>query len=116
MAVNEDVTRLPKWAQQKISTLERNVEYWRGKAIAGEDGQSDTFLVHGWTEDAVKPLGDRPTIRFFIPRPGSRAEELEARIKDGELQVRCNDGVLSVVPHSSNLVCISSVDYLKKNR
>lgn len=36
--MSEDVNRLPKWAQMRLSRLEADVEYWKEKALsaAGE--------------------------------------------------------------------------------
>lgn len=61
----EDVTKLPKWAQAKISQLEGSLEYWRGNAmvISGESESNITVDLGGLRDKLNIPNG---TVQFNV--------------------------------------------------
>jgi len=59
----EDVTKLPRWAQTRIESAERNVEHWKGLALQVSEGQSDT-LVRSFMEERFLPAGS--TVDFGV--------------------------------------------------
>lgn len=104
--VTRDLAKLPKWAQQRIETLERNAAHLSARLEAGEDSNTiaDPFLNR-------QPLGDGETIRFVIERrPAVNGSGMydhayfDARIReDGILQVSA-DRRLRIFPHGSNMI------------
>ena len=100
--MSNDITRLPKWAQTHIDVLERNVEYWREKTLAGPDN-SNTFLGGGL--DGRKPLGTSPTVEFYVGAERQYRNRLTARLQEnGRLYVTADS--LLVKPQASNVVTI----------
>lgn len=101
-----DVSKLPKWAQQRIDVLEQNIDAWKRRALAGPD-DADTFAMH-LGEQA--PLGSGTTVRFVLgddPRYGIRGRmEVDCRVDRGELYVYGGSHGLSVLPWSTNVVKI----------
>lgn len=107
-----DVEKLPKWAQQRIDTLTKSVEYWKAKTNAGPE-DSDTFAAIGPAIglDDCKPLGQGAGIRFLLgvrSRDGRQAVEIDARISDDResVEIRTVHGQLAVRPLSGNMVRI----------
>lgn len=92
-----DLTKLPKWAQQEIDRLQRNVEHWKAKATAGPD-TSDTWIEH---HAGRTPLGTNVHVVFTLPG----GHELMAYREGHELRVS-GDGhnAIAVVPQASNVV------------
>jgi hypothetical protein len=101
MAGERNRESLPKWAQQELHRLERDLESWRSRATAGPE-DSDTFLWGGGIGgEHDKPLGRRAQILF---RFGKRwHDEFQVQLKGEELWINGGDG-LAVLPHSSNVV------------
>lgn len=94
-----DTTKLPKWAQQEIDRLERNVEYWKARATAGPNN-SNTFVRNSHHDDDT-PLGAGPIVRFF-PGPGRGwADVVEVNIVGDQVRV-CGGDLLGIFPSSSN--------------
>lgn len=94
-----DVSKLPKWAQQKIDTLERDVAHWKEKATAGPE-ESDTFVAFS---SERRPLGKRAYIEFQV-LPGHRGQ-ITAYLDDdaGELVIHGGDRIM-VLPQASNAI------------
>lgn len=101
--VAENFDRLPKWAQRRIEQLEASVDYLKAQATIGHD-ESDTFVVQSLI-DNDKPLGKRPTVRFFVrPDEGHWRNSIDVMLtRNGTLQVVGADG-LRVLPRASNLI------------
>lgn len=102
-----DASKLPKWAQQRIETLERNVDYWREKAMDGP-ADSDTFIRRYIDNGRTKgqPLGKGETIVFVAEQADtyyeSRGVEV-TRMQDGSISVRTiGGGRLAFLPSASN--------------
>lgn len=95
--------KLPRWAQQSLQILRRDLKHWRGMAEAGPP-ESNTYL-HGYTErgePAGTPLGMDAEIRFELD--GERY--IFARIDRGQLALHGTDrsmGELSIRPRSTNM-------------
>lgn len=101
-----DVTKLPRWAQQRIEVLERNLAAAQAKLDAGP-GASNTYL-HAWTdtgESVGTPLGTDVSIRFEL---GNHTHMLAGLTPDGTLQIQLSgrdaSSALQVIPRSSNRV------------
>jgi hypothetical protein len=102
---SRDVTKLPKWAQDHITVLERDLAHWKAKASDGPEG-ADTFVRYYGTDD--KPLGTEPTILFVLD---GREAGLQVRKEGGVLLVSSIDGAVGVQPQSSNVVRIRTEGY-----
>lgn len=61
----DDLSRLPRWAQNRITALERDLAAARARLAAGPE-DSDTF-ADPYSTDAVRPLGQGPLVRFGGP-------------------------------------------------
>lgn len=102
--VAENFDRLPKWAQQRIETLEANVDYWKKKATAGPENSNTFVTTHGLEVD--QPLGTGPTVRFMLKGEVAHAwrNSVDARVtKEGRLLLMGTDSI-AVFPQSSNVV------------
>ncbi len=92
--------RLPKWAQQRIATLERNVERLQAKLAEGPS-DSDTFAGPYGTP---RPLGRGTSIVFTgggLASTSSTDRVTVRRQGDGSLYVMCDESAV-VLPRASN--------------
>lgn len=115
MATNEDITRLPKWAQQRIEVLERDKEHWKQKAAKVEGLKPETpgiFIRNGINEDFPVAL-DTETIRFVLSARHSIDVRIEHGYGDDEPYLyvmatgSAGDGLV-VGPQSSNVLLVKS--------
>lgn len=107
----QDVSKLPKWAQDRISNLERNLQHAEQQlAIGPED--SDTFanpygdMIGG---SAIRPLGRGELVRFVIDEDARRFFEARIVRENGDihLDIRTEGNTrLLVEPRASNLIHI----------
>ena len=98
-----DRSRLPKWARQEMEGLERDRDSWKEKALAaaGKGGLTDTALRFRPGPDRGLPIGSTIVFKAITG-------EIEARMKDGRLDVRTLSGSMAVEPLTSNVVYISA--------
>jgi len=97
-----DVTKLPRWAQDKIALLERNLEYAK-KQLAALDNENGMVTWESYPEKhGIPPTA---TVRFRL-----NIGNVEARI-DGSgdhLRVSTTTGRLVVLPGAANTVHIEA--------
>ena len=93
-----DVTKLPKWAQQEIGRLERDLEDARRRL---SEGPMDSNTFADPYSESPRPLGRDTLIEF---RAGETfGERFRVYLRDGVLEVGGGDGV-AVLPRASNVV------------
>lgn len=101
-----DLTRLPRWVQNRIEVLERNVEHWKEQALAGPEN-SNTFV--STYPETGKPLGMNPNIDFYLGDRKDWTKRISVRIDERlgvpYLNVQVGAGIV-VVPQASNVVHI----------
>jgi hypothetical protein len=102
-SMSRDISGLPKWAQQRIETLEANVEHFKAKLTEGPEN-SDTF-VGSYEPDAVRPLGVAPRIRFGTDDNDYVEAQWDENTKS--LRVRGRNGI-TVIPEVSNAISIQT--------
>lgn len=56
-----DVTKLPRWVQDRIESLERDVAHWKAKAYEVGSGETDTQVEIGMD---FHPLPNESRVRF----------------------------------------------------
>ena len=95
-----DVTKLPKWAQQEISRLERDLAYARAKLAAGPEDSNTFAEPYG---AAPRPLGTGTLIRFQLGDPEDWGGYIDAHIEGDRLVVHSGHS-LSVKPWASNVI------------
>ena len=103
------IKRLPKWAQDHIKTLERDLAHAKDHISAlGATTASESPITWSDTPIKDKPLPAHARVRF---RLGDGA--IECSIVEGMLRVsECRSGklpALSVLPRASNVVCVQCV-------
>lgn len=98
-----DITKLPKWAQSKILTLQNEVAQLTDQLSQIQHGGSDmrwhSILGgddHGIPDDAI-----------VVAKTGSG--EIELSVRNRKLQVRCN-GIPTVQPQAANWLIITVQD------
>ena len=102
-----DITKLPKWAQAKISVLEANVEHYKKAALEMESGESNVYQrdYASWPEDR-RPI-KRDSHILFVAEDGT---EFDVGFRDDEFEVtlgaRSVKDRLAIKPRSSNVVVI----------
>jgi hypothetical protein len=94
-----NIERLPKWAQDELARLDREVAYLKGKLAVGPE-DSDTFADP--FASAPRPLGRGTRIRF-TPKDAERAHFDVTLQDDGSLEVHA-DYMLAVIPQASNMI------------
>ena len=98
-----DVTKLPKWAQQEIERLERDVEHFQATLSVGPD-DSNTFADP--YSSAPRPLGHGTTIEFVMTdgtRIRVRAERNSVSGAYDRIDVNGGD-TIAVLPRAANSV------------
>ena len=102
--MSHDVTKLPKWAQSRIQTAERNVADLQRDAVAMHDGESEV-VIERYGEDSIY-LPPETTITFHV-----YGGKVDVRVRDEKLTVMgrgqsISDG-LSIQPSSSNVLYVA---------
>lgn len=95
-----DPSRLPKWAQRRLETLERDLADAQSRLAAGPD-DSDTFADP--YRDVPRPLGKGTMIQFGDVEEGA----FNVSFEDGQLRIQfasLRSQGLVVLPWSSNSV------------
>ena len=103
------LSRLPRYAQQEIERLARDLESANAKLAAGP-GDSDTFADP--YSHTPRPLGTGARIRFGAPDSG---QAFDVQLREGELEVTAHadrQHVMAVKPRVSNGVDIAFVERL----
>lgn len=113
----DKLARLPKWARDKITNLEREL----GRAIQDRDearGQAQRVFVpegksnveiNDYLHDQNVALPDRSTIRFKLPAVDAPKwtegkHHIDVSIRRGKLYVNGITGYLNVWPGAANVV------------
>jgi len=106
------IENLPKFAQDEIRRLEREVAYWQGVASIGPENSRAFANPYS---DAPQPLGSDPHVQFItVPgEEGTRRGKIKVCLRDRhdgstELEVYTDEGML-VKPQSSNVITVRSV-------
>jgi len=104
MAGAHDITKLPRWAQDRIGKLERDLAAERRKLSAGPEN-SDTFADP--YASAPRPLGRHTRIQFVGER-----DEFHVHIDDdGELTVHTLTGRLLAMSGAANVMRFKSEQF-----
>ena len=104
----QDLTRLPRWAQWRISTLESNVRSLEASLAVRDAGRSDVALVdYDNSGRELVGLPPRSEVRFIL---GEERQYIEARVRERRpgilgLQLSCDFGQLVVRP-SGGVNCL----------
>lgn len=99
-----DVTKLPKWAQQRIQTLERNLEHYKKRL---EAGPANSRVFADPYSDARRPLGWDTVIQFDLGEEGEWGKKIEVRI-DGKGVKVMGGSRLAVFPSAANSIQVRS--------
>lgn len=94
-----DVSKLPKWAQQRIENLERSASEWKARATVGPE-DSDTFISR-WPAENSTPLGTGPTIRMQMGPEWW--EYVDLRKQADRVYIFANQGI-KILPMASNSI------------
>lgn len=102
--------RLPKWAQEKINGLKRDLQRANENIVSLNEGpqDSDTF-ANPYSDLNRKPLGKGTTIGFYVDRQHGERKYFKVEIdKDNEgqfLEIYGSNSFL-IEPRSSNVIQI----------
>lgn len=101
-----DVSKLPKWAQQEIDRLKRDLTDALDEIAAGPE-DSDTFANP--YSNAPRPLGKEPTIEFVLDNSDMFRTRVVRVRKDGDRLYVNGGDLLTIYPRSSNSLEIAVV-------
>lgn len=103
-----DVSKLPKWAQDKIKNLERNCEDLDAKlsAMGGDTETSRIVWMDGMTRRSIKNYG---TIRFRIGETIDDFECIDVNLHNRTFTVY-GSRAIRILPHAANAVEIAIDD------
>ena len=113
---NEDVTKLPKWAQAEIARLNANVASWKAKAEAAMSPNAegtDTFIDAGLPSEPNRGLPPGSHVCFRIGPAHSDVIECYVSTRHGKsgeavVFVWAPGGDLMVLPSSSNVALLTA--------
>jgi hypothetical protein len=103
--------RLPKWAQEELSTLRRalDVERQNVAELKGVNPGSNTFLIDYGRTDAPLPRNAR--IGFHLhPDDGRIRQAIQVYVEDGALAIQ-GDYALTIKPRASNSFSVELQGY-----
>lgn len=125
MATQYDISKLPKWARDRIERAERQIrdlEASIGEPSPGTRITKGRLVSRGMTPVAVAE--NRDTIDFRLDPPtgwhlGDKPPSISVRFEQlllnetdfGSLDIRTADGRLIVFPTSSNAVCVRAAQF-----
>lgn len=92
--------KLPKWAQQELGRLRRDLEAAQKRLTAGPE-DSDTF-VQSYSYGDI-PLGDSPSILFKV---GESWQDKFTVRREGKYLNVMGGGMIAVMPRGGNVVRI----------
>ena len=104
--MTDDISRLPRWAQNRIAQAEASVEYHKRRLneSLGEDGEgTDTIVYMGYKEPA-HGLPNGTPIRFQLDHGVA-----EARVEDGRLSIHSAHGRLVLLPVVTNSIFVDVI-------
>ncbi len=104
-----DLTKLPKWAQEKISSLECQLESAHNamKKTMLDSTKNGTGAVSLWVSSMYSTkdrfvLHDRSIVEFKIEKSKTIAVRLRQEENDCYLDVNSNSSAVSIEPRASN--------------
>ena len=95
--MNEDINKLPKWAQYKIKALENKVD--ENKKLS--DTSTPTRVAYASYGEQIVYLRDDRGVVFSLP-----SGEVEVRIKREQLEIYSYSGSISIHPQVSNVISV----------
>ena len=96
-----DVKTLPQWAQQKISVLESNIEYHKGRMDRAFDGETEVWLQG----IALDPRTGLPPLSRIIFRVDGT--KITVGVGKEGLEIASLE-VLSIAPKASNRLIVTT--------
>lgn len=91
--------RLPKWARDRITKLERDLEHAKGRIADGPEGNT----VAEPYADPPRPLGQDTTIEFSLgPEHWNKVSCRVDRYSDGDFLYVMGGHMLTIEPQSGN--------------
>src|SRR5437868_4065002 len=103
--MSEDVAKLPKWAQQRIRGLERDLADTRHALDAFAGTEPTLIRCEPSPMSSVRFLPNRTNVEYTLEHG-----EIEVGLRDGELRViATGKGELVVQPQSSNVVALKLI-------
>ncbi len=114
--MSQDITKLPKWAQLRISVAENSVEYWKTKILMAESGHTEVFVQDHQDGDRGLPPGSRISFKI-IDDDGEEAGRYDVSMTDeGTIEVRgVGRNQLRTIHRSSNVFEVELVPYSDTN-
>ncbi len=94
---NEDVTKLPRWAQHHIAKLEADIAYYGEKFKAMDAQQSEVYIERGFADENIF-LPPNSRIAFTLP-----TGTITVHVEEKRLELYANDA-LQLRPSLSNVV------------
>lgn len=102
MSSDDRRQRLPKWAQQELQRLERDLAYAKARLAQGPE---DSRVIADPYSDPPRPLGSDTSIDFRFGDGWS--DRINVRIDDGGIRVM-GGSRLVVTPEASNVIRIET--------
>ena len=99
----ENVASLPTWAQRRIASLEHEVAQLKADAdAASTPGSPVTVTDASGLEERGLPKGAH--VRFRV----AKNMTIEIKLDGDQIEVRSNDGYLTILPAVSNVVYVKA--------
>ena len=87
MAEN-DISKLPKWAQNKIHQAEQSAQYWRDKIQDGEKGDTEVWVQYYPRSDRGLPPGSVISFKIYNEAREERGRYDVSMTDHGSIEVR----------------------------
>lgn len=102
----ENLDKLPKWARDRISRLERQVETLQ-ETLAHRNGEASSgrIILNPYDDDARLVFPDHTNVRFAMSDKGWR-DYFEVRLKGDCIEVACG-GPMIIKPHVTNVISLT---------
>jgi hypothetical protein len=112
MSTPNDPSKLPKWAQDEMERLRRDVTYWKAKAHeylhAEQDPSTTDTAVRGFGLEKDRGLPVGTCIAFKLASKRYRdalGNFAHVQVKDGALEINTGRSMV-IIPHVTNVIRI----------
>lgn len=104
MFTQEEISKLPKWAQNKANKIQSDIEHWKSKAKQVEGEQETNVFINYYP--TPQPLPKDSDIKFKLS-----AGEISFRVVRDSIEVHATSysGRLAILPQVSNGILLSLI-------
>lgn len=101
MFTQEEINKLPKWAQNRLNNIEKDIQYWKDKAMEVSGEKETNVYIDHYPPNQTQNLPADSRITFKL-----EDGEINIQHKDNSLEIHSNsyNKSLAITPSVTNVV------------